>query len=270
MKTNWKKVSVVLLVGYVFTYAAIDKAYATASTHIWAPSTDVQSYDTGHITADVYIPTQRNGDGSRANTITNTGLTFGLLPFQKFNAEAGFDYKTGYGKLDSYPIYFNGKVGIPEDAFGRYFPAIAGGIYDFGTQADKTTNNIFYAKVAKTLKINNFSLGRYSIGYFWGNDKLLLNQQGEKDANGILAAWERTVPEINDKLWLCVEYQGTKSSYGALNVGFSWKFTPSTSVLLGYQFYNNRELADTATIQVDVDFDFIVRRLQKWKKTKKE
>lgn len=244
----------------VFSFLVVEMAHATASTHIWAPSTDTQAFKTGHVTADVYVPVERNSDGTRPNAITNTGLEFGLLPFKKLNAEAGFDYKTGYGSLDSYPIYFNAKLAVPEDAFkgafpyGEYLPAVAVGIYDVGTKVDKTDNNIVYVKAAKTISVKDFSLGRFSLGYFWGNDKLLVGKDSRKDADGILAAWERTVPEISDKLWVCVEYQGTNSSYGALNLGFSWQFTPSTSVIVGYQLYNNRDLADTATIQVDINF----------------
>lgn len=247
-------------VAVIFYFWNVAFAHATASTHIWAPSTDTQGWGTGHITADVYIPAERNADGTQANTITNTGLTFGILPFKKLQAEAGFDYKTGYGVLDNYPIYFNAKLAVPEDAFkgdfpyAEFLPSVAGGIYDVGTKKDKTDNNIVYVKAAKTIKIKDLSLGRFSVGWFWGNDKLLVNYNGEGDANGVLAAWERTMTEINDKLWLCVEYQGTDSAYGALNLGFSWQFTPSTSVIVGYEFYNNRNLADTATIQVDINF----------------
>ncbi len=269
MKNFMKSLSlaVALIFGIVWNPELV---HATASTHIWAPSTDTQPFGTGHITADVYIPAERNQDGSRPNAITNTGLTFGILPFKKLTAEAGFDYKTGYGSLDSNPLYFNAKLAVPEGAlkglvpYGEFSPAVAGGIYDIGTKVDKTDDNIVYIKTAKTLNIKDFlpgatnvkdlSLGRFSIGYFWGNDKLLLNQDLQKDAHGILAAWERTIPEISDKLWVCVEYQGSKSAYGALNAGFSWQFTPSTSVIVGYQFYNNRSLADTATIQVDINF----------------
>ena len=229
-------------------------AHATASTHIWAPSTDTQPWGTGHITEDIYVPTERNSDGSRARTITDSGLTFGMLPFKKLTAEAGFDYKTGYGSIDHYPVYFNAKLAIPEDAYGPYFPAIAGGIYDVGTQRNRTDYDVTYVKTAKTFKIRDFSLGRFSFGYFWGNDKLLLNEDGKKDDNGIFWAWERTIPEIDDRLWVCVEYQATRSLYGTLNLGFSWQFTKDVSVLAGYQFYNNRNVADTVTIQVDINF----------------
>jgi len=245
-----------LTLGVVLTLISCrpEFTYATASTHIWAPSTDTQAYGTGHVTADVYIPTGCNSDGSRPEPITNSGLTFGILPFKKLTAEAGFDYKTGYGNLDGYPIYFNAKLAVPEDSYGPYFPAIACGIYDIGTKADKTDYNIIYGKAAKTIKLKDLSLGRFSAGYFWGNGKLMPDEDGNRDNHGVFAAWERTITEISDKLWVCVEYQGTRSSYGALSPGFSWQFTKSTSVLCGYQFYNNRNLADTASIQVDINY----------------
>ena len=236
-------------------YAMPNLAYPTASTDIWAPNTDTQPWGTGHIGEDIYIPVERNGDDSRARTITDSGLTFGILPFKKMTAEAGIDYKTGYGDQDyRYPIYFNTKLAIPEYAYGPYFPAIAGGIYDLGTQRDKTNYNLVYIKAAKTPILGCCSLGKISFGYFWGNDKLLLDQNQKRDSNGIFCSWARTMSEISDKLWVCVEYQGTKSLYGAFNIGFSWQFTKDISVLTGYQFYNNRNLADTATIQVDINF----------------
>ncbi|MCX5679676.1 MAG: hypothetical protein NTZ95_03340, partial [Candidatus Omnitrophica bacterium] len=245
MKNKMKKLALTALTAAIFLVVFEERAYPTASTHIWAPSTDTQDYGTGHITADVYIPVNKNADGSEANTITNTGLTFGILPFTKFRAEVGLDYKTGYGDLDSYPIYFNAKVAIPEDAYSPYFPGIAVGLYDIGTQPNQTNFNIIYGKAAKTIKVKDLSLGRFSMGYFWGNRDLLLDGDGNKDNRGVLAAWERTMTEISDKLWICVEYQGTRSGYGSTNLGCSWQLTKSTSILAGYEFYNNLNFADT-------------------------
>ncbi len=145
-----KIISAATILMLLFSVAP-DLAYPTASTDIWAPNTDTQPWGTGHVTADTYIPVEKNGDGSRARTITNNGLTFGMLPFKKLTAEAGFDYKTGCGDLDyRYPIYFNAKLAIPEDVYGPYFPAIAGGTYDLGTERDKTDYDIVYIKAAKT------------------------------------------------------------------------------------------------------------------------
>ena len=229
--------------------------YATPSTHIWAPSTDVQAYKKWHITSDFYVPTENNADNSRPNTITNFGLTLGVLPFKKLNAEVGFDHKSGYGALDDWPWYFNTKIGIPEDAFGKFFPALAVGVYDVGTRAkdNRTNNNVWYGKAGKTVSLGDFSLGRFSLGYFRGNSKLLLHS-GKKDNDGALICWERTMSEISDKLWVAVDYQGSRSSYGALNLGFAWKFADNTSAIFGYDIYNDRDLANTYTVQVDIDF----------------
>ena len=237
--------------------------FATPSTHIWAPSTDIQPYGVVHLTSDFYFPTERDSVGNRPSTVTNLGLTTGVLPFEKLNVELGFDHKTGLGELDDTPIYFNGKIGIPENAYGDFFPALAVGIYDVGTEHNKTDNNVFYGKAAKTFYVDKFSLGRVSAGYFNGNPKLLLDQNGVKDNDGFFGAWERSLPEISDKLWVAVEYQGTNSSYGTWNYGFSWKFSDNVSAIFAFDTYNNKNLADTFTVQVDIDFDVFNKLFKK-------
>lgn len=238
-------------------------SYATPSTHIWAPSTDIQSYGKIHITSDFYFPVDKK-DKNNNQTYTGEvyGLTFGLLsdnqdknPLGRVMAEVGFDYKKGYGpSLDTYPWYFNFKLGIPEGTYFDNMPAFAIGGYDLGTKHNITDNDIWYLKSAKTVIVDEFSLGRFSLGYFWGNGKLLLDKEGNRDNNGIFTAWERTMTEISDRLWICTEYQETNSSYGAFNLGFSWQFTKNTSCLLGYQFYNNKNLSDTVTVQLDINY----------------
>lgn len=250
---NLKKFIVVGLVA-ILTLWSRESAFGTASTHIWAPSTDTQDYGTGHVTADIYVPVEANRDGSRARTITDEGLTFGILPFKKLRAEAGVDLKTGYGDLDSWPVFFNTKLAVPEDSYGPYFPAVAIGVYDVGTRAAKTNYNVGYIKTAKTVKIKDINLGRFSIGYFWGNNELLLDKDGARDNDAIFWAWERTMTEISDKLWVCAEYQGTESAYGAFNLGLSLQFTKDISAIAGYQFYNNKNYADTFTVQVDINY----------------
>lgn len=106
---------------------AASDAGATASTHIWTPSTDVQRFKSVHVTYDLYVPTETGASGVHPPSVTNLGLTLGALPFAKINLGLGFDHKTGYGSLDSYPMYFNAKLGIPENAYSPYFPALAVG-----------------------------------------------------------------------------------------------------------------------------------------------
>ena len=93
--------------------------------------------------------------------------------------EVGLDHKSGLGPLDDYPMYGNLKIGVPENAFGRFSPALAVGVFDVGTKSDLTDFNVFYAKIAKTFTVDSVSLGRVSVGYFGGNEKLLVDADGD-------------------------------------------------------------------------------------------
>src|SRR4030065_1429374 len=236
-KSLTRVISTVLFTGML----GVASAYATPSTHVWAPSTDVQAYGVTHITSDIYVPVKKLDD-VRPGTITNLGLTVGVLPFEKVGLEVGFDHIEG-----QYPLYLNAKLGIPENAFGDFFPAIAVGGYSIGTKSDVTDYNIYYGKVAKTIG----PVGRFSAGYYTGNEDLL----GDKN-DGVLLTWERTISELSENLWVSVDYMGGDNSFGALSYGFAWKFAPNTSVIFGYVDQNNDDVAaDSFTMQVDIDFD---------------
>lgn len=226
---------------------------ATPSTHIWAPSSDIQGYMLFHIHHDLYIPLHQGNSDNRVPSINDLGLSVGVLPLKRFNAEVGFDYRSGLGMADDYPIYFNAKFGIPEDAFSQGFPAIGIGIYDLGLKSDVTDDNLLYAKLAWTIPGVKNAFGRVSLGYFSGNDKLLLDDKGAKDNSGIMVAWERTMLELSDKLWICLDYQGTKSTYGSFNYGAAWRFSDNVAIILGYDIYNNPNLVSTLTWQLDID-----------------
>ncbi|HEY3296622.1 MAG TPA: hypothetical protein VGL38_14420 [bacterium] len=248
-----KHSSLLLVIIGVALLALPHLAGATATTHIWAPSTDVQSFNLWHITSDMYLPVETDPSGHAVPTVTNVGLTVGVLPFQKFNLELGIDHKSGLGAADRYPVYVNAKAGIPEGAFGKLFPALAVGMFDHGHKNKVTNYDVAYAKAAKTIG----PVGRVSVGYFSGNKDLLKNANGEKDNSGLLLAWERTMPELSDKLWLCVEYMGSNSAYGTFNVGASWKFADNVALLAGYDIYSESKLnlPNTFTLQADIDLN---------------
>ncbi|MEK6532170.1 MAG: hypothetical protein AABZ23_06745 [Deltaproteobacteria bacterium] len=232
--------------GLALTVAGgIGSAYATPSTHVWAPSTDVQAYGVVHLTSDIYIPVDKPA-GFRPSTITNLGLEVGVLPYEKVGLEVGFDHIEGNS-----PLYLNAKLGTPEGAFGEFFPALAVGGYSIGTQSDVTDYNIYYLKAAKTIG----KFGRVSLGYYVGNDTLLVDETGEAAETGVMACWERTISEISENLWVAVDYMGGDSNFGALSYGVSWKFAPNTSVIFGYvdQLNDNLLPGDTFTVQVDID-----------------
>lgn len=222
--------------------------HATPSTQIWIPSTDIQPFKKFHFGVDTYIKT-KSQDGTTEPTVTNIGLTVGVLPFEKLQMEIGIDYRD-IGGDHTYPIYFNAKLGVPEDAMFKGAPALAVGGYDFGTKSNVTDYNIVYGLIGKNIG----KLGRFSAGYYTGNEDLLLNIEGNKDNHGLLLSWDRTISEISDKLWAAIDYQGRKNSYGALSFGVAWKFAPNVGVIFGYDIYNESNYKPTATIQLDIDF----------------
>jgi hypothetical protein len=174
-----------------------------------------------HLGLDNYIRTS-NINGVRGAGIFDAGFTTGLLPFEKFQGEIGVDYLyMGDSNYDNHPIYFNAKIGLPEDALFKGSPAVAFGAYNFGLKKDLTNYNIVYGLIAKTIPV----LGRLSAGYYTGNDKLLVDENLKKANKGVLLSWDRTMTEISDKLWLAVDYQGGENYLGALSFGASWAFS---------------------------------------------
>jgi hypothetical protein len=236
----------------------IEYCYSTPSTQIWIPSTDFQKWKSMHLGLDNYIRTAKT-DGVRGAGIFDLGLTAGFLPFEKFQGEIGVDFLSmGDSNYDDYPVYFNAKIGFPENALFSNAPAIAFGAYNLGLKKNLTNYNILYGTIAKTIPI----LGRITAGYYTGNDKLLVDENLEKANSGILLSWDRTMTEITDKLWLAVDYQGGKNYLGALNFGAAWSFSKNVSVIVGYDIYNNSKAyyntnnqnANSFTMQVDINF----------------
>jgi hypothetical protein len=231
---------------------AAGSALATPSTQIWIPSTDVQPFKTVHLNLDSYIRTKDNPDGSVTAPLYVVGPTVGLSPYEKVQVEAGFDLMYGGTPADRHPFYGHLKVGTPEDSLFKYSPAVAVGGYNFGTKSGLTNQNVVYALAAKTVPV----LGRFSAGYFTGNDKVLLDANGNADEKGILLSWDRTLTEISDRIWVGVDYQGSKSALGALSFGASYAFAKNVSVIAGYDVYTEKKTGgqNTATLQVDINF----------------
>jgi len=261
VKMGW----IAMVVGSVSLGGAL-VALATPSTQVWIPSTDIQPFNVWHLGLDNYLRTASQGDitaGQRDPNVYDAGLTVGVLPFEKVNAEVGVDYIANGTPYDDYPVYFNAKVGVAEGTLVTNAPALAVGGFGFGTNgksdsAVRTDQDIVYGMVAKT--IPGFggvpSLGRLSAGYYVGNDKVLLGTDGKKANDGVLLSWDRTISEISDKLWLAVDYMGGGNSLSALSFGAAWSFSKNVSVIFGYDIYEEKSLAggNTFTTQVDINF----------------
>lgn len=260
-----KRILGFLAVGWM-AFAAVS-ALATPSTQIWIPSTDIQPFGVPHFGLDGYFRTSEHGyfeSGQRDPDVFDSGLTIGVLPFQTVQMEVGVDYMSTFSgsKYDDHPVYFNAKLGMPEGVLCSNSPAFAVGGYNFGTKyndATKTDQNIVYALTAKTLPpiCGLPSLGRFSAGYYVGNSDVLVGPGGESgDNQGVLLSWDRTMSEIDDRLWFAVDYMGGENANGGLSFGISWAFTPNVSVILGYDIWNKKSVAgaNTITTQLDVNF----------------
>jgi len=240
----------------VMVALASSSAMATFSGQIWIPSTDVKGFKEVNVSIDNYARVSSAADAG-ANYY-DVGVTAGILPLEKFKIEVGVDYLTD-GVAGSYaathPAYFNFKGGVPEDAFFTGMPAVAAGMYGLNTATagdpGSSSANIAYALIAKTLPV----VGRLSIGGYNGAE----NSLGKNTNTGLLASWDRAMPEISENLWLAVDYMSGNNAFGAVSFGGSWTFSKQVSLLLGYTIYNPGQAIlyggkPTVTTQLDINF----------------
>jgi hypothetical protein len=94
------------------------------------------------------------------------------------------------------------------------------------------------------------------VGYYSGNGRLLLDENGGAANTGMIASLDR---QIGDRWWAAIDYSSGRSWYGMLSLGFSYAFAPNTAVIFGYVVpndpgavagYPNRMV----TTQLDVNF----------------
>jgi hypothetical protein len=236
----------VLAAAVAIVAVACGSAMATPSTEIWIPAVDVKGFKEIHIDIDNYMRLSPKSDAGP--NYYNLGLSAGVLPFENIKLEVGIDMLTSSLQFDSqadnHPFYFNAKLGTPEDAFGiKGLPAFAIGAYNLGTY-DKpeingvsTRQNIVYGLVGKTFPV----IGRLSAGGYYGSSRALAssgNPSGTKNNSGILASWDRNMPEITDKLTLLADYQSGNNFNGEVSVGGSWAFNKNASLIVGVVFFN--------------------------------
>jgi len=246
-----------LTAGCVLMCAAA--AWATPSTQIWIPSTDIQPFGVPHLGFDTYFRASEHGyfvPGQRDPNVYDAGVTIGVLPFHDVQMEVGVDYLSTFSGLptDDHPVFFNAKIGIPEGVLFTNSPALAVGGCNFGTKRHntaRTDQDMVYGLASKMLP----PVGRLSAGYYVGNDDLLVDRGGRDQSRGVLLSWDRTMAEIDDRLWTAVDYQGGDNALGALSFGAAWAFTPRVSVILGYDIWNQKAVAgaNTVTLQLDVN-----------------
>lgn len=196
--------------------------WATPSTLVWIPSTDIQAEGVWHLGMDNYFSA-----GSSKRTDTVYGVTYG---FER--VEVGVDYFN----IDS-PWFFNAKALLLEET--EQAPRLVAGIYNYSPDSD-VAQNLVYLLGSKT-----FSGTRFTLGWAWGREATL----GD-DNNMVLAGIDR---QLGEKWWGAIDYQGGDSSMGAVSAGVAYAVSDNASVLVGYDWYNASGATDTVTVQVDID-----------------
>jgi len=233
----WMKITIVIL---VILCSVNSITNATPSTIIWIPSVDFQGYKSFHLGIDNYAYDFNGGKPYSGTAFpTDLGLTVGVSPDSIVLAEIGVDYMTPQWS----PFLLNAKVGVPEGALASWSPALAVGGFGFGFSKNVTDCNIFYGIAGKTFPV----IGRIEAGLFSGNKNVL-----GPDYKGFMLSWDRMMPEISENLWLAIDYQSGKSSFGAFSYGFAWSFSKNVSVIFARDVFN-ADIPSTFTMQLDIN-----------------
>ncbi len=239
--------------GVVAMAAVGSKASATPSTTFWTPATTyVQPFLIPHLTYDTYF-------GERGAYPILTGLTMGLLPFEKLQLEIGFDLQYP-GYLGSAALLLNAKLGVPDGAFGAWQPGISAGIYNAGFKNHVTTQHVLHGEVGKTLPVGIVTVG----GYYGLDEKALIDENGNPSRAGFMGSyvtpdWTVNLPGLN-KMNAFADIQTGKSFLGAVGAGLGFYFTPAIDLLAGPVFFLNDKVQPGGqswmwSMQIDVDFD---------------
>ena len=180
----------------------------------------------------------------------------GVLPFDKIQAEAGFDLLLPTQD----PLLLNGKLCTPESSLFKGSPALSFGIYGLGFKKDVTDYNIVHVMAQKTIP----GVGGYVAAgvYHSFNKTLMTNSDGDVVQTGLMAAV--TSPDIPvglkglKKITLAADIQTGKNVMGAWGFGPNIYFADNVSLLVGPVFYLDKALQPGGkgmlwTVQLDVD-----------------
>jgi hypothetical protein len=261
--------SVFVVCGVLFSAGA---ARATPSTTYWAPSTTyVQPYLVPHVTYDTYFwkgpnTTSPTSAGSPIYAI-DTGLTIGVLPFEKLQLEIGYDLLLP--SENSLLFLLNAKLGTPEDTFFKGSPSLAAGIFGVGIRGKSSDSNlgtsydVLYGQVQKNVPWGGYvSAG----GYFGAGTKdLWLGDDGKEHRAGFIGALASPDIPVNlpglKKLVVAADVQTGNNAYGAAGGGLYFYFTDTIDILTGPVYFFDGAAQPGKehwmwTVQLDVDIPF--------------
>ena len=234
-------------------------ASATPTTTYWAPSTAAcQAAGVPHVTYDTYYGrgTPPPNAGSPTYPI-DTGLTVGVLPSHKVQAEVGYD--TLFPTSNPVGFYLNGKVCTPESSLFKGSPGLSVGIYNLGFHKNVTDYNVMHLMAQKSLPFG----GYIAAGFYHGfNSLLFTNSDGNVAKTGAMVGWSS--PDIIvgrkglKKIDVLADVQTGKNVLGAGGIGADIYFNDYIGLIVGPVFFVDSALqpggaARMWTTQLDVD-----------------
>ena len=248
----------VIVATLLVTGALTGVTRATPSTTYWTPATtDIQGYNVLHLGIDNYFTTGRKQSNGAGAFPSDLQLEYGILPFEKLQAEIGIDYM----EPSDYPLYFNAKIGTPEGALFDGSPALNLGIFNVGTKSGVTDYDIVDLIVGKTIPY----FGRLFVGGYVGNAKTLVNSDGKSDNAGIMIGMDHGFCNVKDKngdeysKWVfAADWMSGKNAVGGGGAGLYHYFTKNISLLTGPVWFNDKGINGEWkwTTQLDINIPF--------------
>jgi hypothetical protein len=231
-------------------------ALATPSTTYWAPSVATcQAKNVPHVTYDTYF-------AKEAAYPIDTGLTMGILPGDKVQAEVGYDLLMA--THDPVGFYLNGKVCLPENSLGKGAPGIGVGVYNIGFHGSGSSlpannYNTLYAMAQKTLPTGGYISGGFYYGL--GTEALYASSEGEIHRAGAIVGFAS--PDIKvglkglSKILIIGDVMTGKNVLGAGGAGINFYFNDYIAAIVGPVFFFDKELQfgqrTLWTMQIDID-----------------
>jgi hypothetical protein len=244
-------------VALVALLAAAPAAWATPSTTFWTPATTyTQPFAVPHLTYDTYF-------GEQGALQIDTGLTVGVLPFEKVQAEIGFDLF--YPGLTQDFFQLNGRLTLVEGAVAPWSPSLSVGIANAGFEEDVSDYHLLHATLGKATPFGLLGVGGY---YGAGSDVLWTSSEGDENRAGFMASWVSpdVVPDLPglQKVNVLADVATGENWLGGFGGGVALYFTPAVALLTGPVFFLDQDFYQGAigtdwlwTFQIDVDVDLM-------------
>lgn len=242
------------LLSLVFFQLFFSYCESTPSSLFWTfCTTSVLETGKGHIDNDNYFTVfNRRGHGQFFNP--DVGLLVGLFTIRDLSAEVGVDY---LGGADD-PLFFNGKIGMPEDKLFKHAPSFSFGIFDWGTRTkgkNPTNQNVLNLVLGKSFE--NFLIDELYVSGYSGSHALGRVRQGfmvgaiknfckAKDCEGSeFYRWK-----------LAGDWASGNNFIGGGGVAMIYYFTPEIDIETGPVWFNTAKYNGTWKWSVQIDISF--------------